>query len=82
MIDSPLAAGEAEQTLLVIDREIQRSMAHMAAIVEISDDAIIGKTLDGVIRAKPVAAEALESALQTIDGSRHLFFPAIVRPTR
>jgi CheY-like chemotaxis protein len=32
--------------------------------------------------AKPVAAEALESALQTIDGQPHLFSPGIDEPTR
>jgi PAS domain S-box-containing protein len=59
MIDTPLAAREAEQTLLAIDKEIQRAMAHMAAIVESSDDAIIGKTLDGVIRSWNAGAQRL-----------------------
>lgn len=35
---------------LAREAELQRSLAHMAAIVESSDDAIIGKTLDGIIR--------------------------------
>ncbi|MGH8181419.1 MAG: PAS domain S-box protein [Steroidobacteraceae bacterium] len=59
MIDTPLAAKEAEPTRTAIDKEIQRSMAHMAAIVESSDDAIIGKTLDGVIRSWNTGAQRL-----------------------
>lgn len=49
MIDKPLA----------LDAEIQRSLAHMAAIVESSDDAIIGKTLDGIIRSWNGGAQRL-----------------------
>lgn len=41
------------------DREIQRSLAHMAAIVESSDDAIISKTLDSVIRSWNSGAQRL-----------------------
>jgi PAS domain S-box-containing protein len=41
------------------EREIQRSLAQMAAIVENSDDAIIGKTLDGVIRSWNTGAQRL-----------------------
>jgi PAS domain-containing protein len=33
------------------NEEIQSSLADMAAIVENSDDAIVGKTLDGIIRS-------------------------------
>lgn len=41
------------------DAEIQRSLAHMAAIVESSDDAIVGKTLDGIIRSWNRGAQRL-----------------------
>lgn len=41
------------------DTEIQRSLAHMAAIVENSDDAIVGKTLDGIIRSWNAGAQRL-----------------------
>ncbi len=44
---------------LARDREIQRSMAHMAAIVESSDDAIVSKTLDSVIRSWNPGAQRL-----------------------
>ncbi|HUA24029.1 MAG TPA: PAS domain S-box protein [Steroidobacteraceae bacterium] len=40
-------------------QEIQRSLAQMAAIVENSEDAIIGKTLDGVIRSWNSGAQRL-----------------------
>ena len=41
------------------NEEIQRSLADMAAIVENSDDAIIGKTLDGIIRSWNKGAQRL-----------------------
>jgi len=41
------------------NREIQRSLADMAALVESSDDAIIGKTLDGIIRSWNAGAQRL-----------------------
>jgi len=41
------------------DKEIQRSLAHMAAIVESSDDAIVGKTLDGIIQSWNAGAQRL-----------------------
>jgi len=44
---------------LARDREVQRSLGHMAAIVENSDDAIIGKTLDGIIRSWNTGAQRL-----------------------
>ena len=59
MIDTPLAPRESEQTRLTVEKEIRRSMAHMAAIVESSDDAIIGKTLDGVIRSWNAGAQRI-----------------------
>src|SRR6185437_2082623 len=44
---------------LAQDSDIQRAMAHMAAIVENSDDAIVGKTLDGIIRSWNNGAQRL-----------------------
>lgn len=44
---------------LARDQEVQSTLAHMAAIVESSDDAIIGKTLDGVIRYWNTGAQRL-----------------------
>ena len=44
---------------LARDREVQRSLGQMAAIVENSDDAIIGKTLDGIIRSWNAGAQRL-----------------------
>jgi PAS domain S-box-containing protein len=44
---------------LARDEEIQRSLAHLAAIVESSQDAIIGKTLDGLIQSWNTGAQRL-----------------------
>ena len=44
---------------LARDKEIQRSLAHMAALMESSDDAIIGKTLDGTIQYWNTGAQRL-----------------------
>jgi PAS domain S-box-containing protein len=41
------------------ERDIERSLAQMAAIVENSEDAIIGKTLDGIIRSWNSGAQRL-----------------------
>ena len=61
MTDTPITAEPAEAAALRLahDREIQRSLADMAAIVESSDDAIIGKTLDGIIRSWNSGAQRL-----------------------
>ena len=44
---------------LARDKELHRSLADMAAIVESSDDAIIAKTLDGIIRSWNSGAQRL-----------------------
>jgi PAS domain S-box-containing protein len=44
---------------LARDKEVQRSLAHMAAIVECSDDAIISKTLDGIVQSWNAGAQRL-----------------------
>ncbi|HEX3843386.1 MAG TPA: ATP-binding protein [Steroidobacteraceae bacterium] len=49
----------AMELRLAANEEVQRSLADMAAIVENSDDAIIGKTLDGVIRTWNTGAQHL-----------------------
>ena len=49
----------AMESRLAGNDEIQRSLADLAAIVENSDDAIIGKTLDGVIRSWNKGAQYL-----------------------
>jgi PAS domain S-box-containing protein len=49
----------ALESRLERDRETQRSLAHFAAIVECSDDAIISKTLDSVIRSWNPGAQRL-----------------------
>ena len=41
------------------DRDAQSAMAHLAAIVESSDDAIISKTLEGVIRSWNTGAQRI-----------------------
>jgi PAS domain S-box-containing protein len=42
-----------------VRRELEETRAHLAAVVESSDDAIIGKTLDGAIESWNPAAERL-----------------------
>jgi PAS domain S-box-containing protein len=44
---------------LARDKEIKRSMAYMAGIIENSNDAIIGKTLEGIIQSWNAGAQRL-----------------------
>lgn len=61
MTDTSFTAEQAEAATLRLarDKELQRWLADMAAIVESSDDAIIGKTLDGIIRSWNAGAQRL-----------------------
>ena len=59
------------------NEEIQRSLADLAAIVEDSDDAIIGKTLDGIIRSWNAGAQRLfgYTAAEAIGSSITMIVP-------
>ena len=52
----PLDELTGEETL---DEDSERAWAYLAAIVESSDDAIIGKSLDGIIRSWNAGAERI-----------------------
>ncbi|HWX22339.1 MAG TPA: PAS domain S-box protein [Candidatus Binatia bacterium] len=60
-----------------IRRQTEASMAYLASIVQSSDDAIIGKTLDGTIVSWNAGAERLYgySAIEVIGHSISLLFP-------
>jgi len=64
--------------LLARELEVQQSLAQLAAIVESSDDAIISKTLDGVIQSWNAGAHRLFgwSAEEAIGRSITLIVPA------
>jgi len=57
--------AQLQQRALVLEKQleqevdIQRKMAHLAAIVETSDDAIVSKTLEGVIQTWNAGAQRL-----------------------
>jgi len=86
----PSSAEEARRTIaqlqrkalalemrLAQDDETQRAMAHLAAIVEDSDDAIVAKTLDGTIQSWNKGAERLfgYTAAEAIGKSITLIIP-------
>jgi PAS domain S-box-containing protein len=70
----PLVELTGEQTL---DEDGERARAYLAAIIESSDDAIIGKTLDGIIRSWNTAAEHIfgYTAAEAIGQSILLIIP-------
>src|ERR1700749_212953 len=61
----------------VLDEDSERARAYLAAIIEGSDDAIIGKSLDGTIRSWNAAAERIfgYSAAEIIGRSILLIIP-------
>src|SRR5436853_7591259 len=73
-------------------RRIEEEHAPLAAIVEFSDDAIIGKTLDGIITSWNPGAERIfgyiaeetigKSILLVIPPERHQEEPAILEKLR
>jgi PAS domain S-box-containing protein len=70
----PLGQLTGDQTL---DEDSERARAYLAAIIECSDDAIIGKTLDGTIRSWNAAAERIfgYSASEAVGQSILLIIP-------
>src|SRR5512136_2778407 len=70
----PLDELIGEDTL---DEDSERARAYLAAIVESSDDAIIGKSLDGIIRSWNAAAERIfgYTAAEAIGQSILLIIP-------
>jgi PAS domain S-box-containing protein len=70
--------GSVPEVAPVPGTQTQRAMAHLAAIVESSDDAIVGKTLDGQIQSWNAGAQRLFgwSAAEAIGRPITLIIPA------
>lgn len=66
-----------EPTERALDEDAERARAYLAALIECSDDAIISKTLDGIIRSWNAAAERIfgYSAQEAVGKSILLIIP-------
>jgi PAS domain S-box-containing protein len=79
----PLLLTDGRTGQLAVTRDItrrkddERAQAHLAAIVESSDDAIVGKTLDGIIRSWNTGARRIfgYTAEETIGRSVLMLLP-------
>jgi len=75
----PLEELTGEQAL---DEDSQQARAYLAAIIESSDDAIVGKSLGGIIRSWNAAAERIfgYSAAEAVGQSILLIIPPELHP--